>query len=59
MRLAPSVSASKAKTAAPVSALDKTAETAKRLLNDEEQASAEKTSRLKVARAKRDQATKD
>ncbi|SFQ75615.1 hypothetical protein [Donghicola eburneus] len=42
MPLAPSVSASKAKTAAPVSALDKTAETAKRLLNDEEQASAEK-----------------
>ena len=58
MPLAPNVSASKAKTAAPVSALDKTAETAKRLLNDEEQASAEKTSR-KVARAKRDQATKN
>lgn len=55
MPLAPSVSASKAKSAAPVSALDKTAETAKRLLTDEAQARAEKTARLKAARAKRDQ----
>ncbi|MBY6121459.1 hypothetical protein [Mameliella alba] len=52
--LAPSVSASKAKTAEPVTQIDKTTANAKRVLDEEAQARADKTAQLKAAREARD-----
>ncbi|EBA06730.1 hypothetical protein [Sagittula stellata] len=57
--LAPSVSASEAKSAERVTALDKTTASAKRLLDDEALARSEKTARLKAAREKRDMGDED
>ena len=51
---APSVSASKSKTTEPVTQLDKTTENAKRVLEEESQARADKTAQLRAAREKRD-----
>lgn len=56
--LAPSVSASKAKSSEQVTQLDRTTENAKRVLDDEAQARAEKTAQLKAAREERDAARK-
>ncbi|MAQ85006.1 hypothetical protein [Psychromarinibacter halotolerans] len=53
-RLTPSVSASKAKAAEPVTALDKTTENAKLVLEEEAKERAAKTARLKAAREARD-----
>lgn len=47
---APTVSASAAKAAEPMTALDKTTASAKRLLDDEALVRSEKTARLKAAR---------
>ncbi|MBN7786351.1 hypothetical protein JYP51_15605 [Ponticoccus gilvus] len=52
--LAPSVSASKAKTAEPVTQIDKTTANAKRVLDEEAKAHADKTAQLKAAREARD-----
>ena len=57
--LTPTVSASAAKAAEPMTALDKTTAAAKRLLNDEAMARSEKTARLKAAREDRDKGGKD
>ncbi|TMV85463.1 hypothetical protein FGG78_20800 [Thioclava sp. BHET1] len=57
--MAPSVSASAAKTAEPVTAIDKTTASARRLLEEEAQARAEKTARLKAARKKREEGDED
>lgn len=57
--LAPTVSASAAKAAEPVTALDKTTANAKRLLDDEALARSEKKARLKAARDKRDKGDDD
>jgi len=50
----PSVSASAAKAAEPVTALDKTTASAKRLVDDEALARSEKAARLRSAREKRE-----
>ncbi|WP_425075089.1 hypothetical protein [Sagittula sp. S175] len=52
--MAPTVSASAAKAAEPVTAIDKTTASAKRLLDDEALVRREKTARLKAAREARD-----
>lgn len=52
--MTPTVSASAAKNAEPVTAIDKTTASAKRLLDDEAQVRAEKTARLKAARENRE-----
>ncbi|MCA0961069.1 hypothetical protein [Salipiger bermudensis] len=57
--LAPTVSASAAKAAEPMTALDKTTASAKRLLDDEALARSEKTARLKAAREDRDKGADD
>ena len=56
--LAPSVSALKAKTAEPITQIDKTTANAKRVIDDEAEARAEKTAQLKAAREARDGADK-
>ncbi|MAM41126.1 MAG: hypothetical protein CL949_22080 [Erythrobacter sp.] len=56
--LAPSVSASKAKSSEPVTQLNKTTENARRVLDDEAEARAQKTARLKAAREERDASRK-
>lgn len=57
--LAPTVSASAAKAAEPVTAIDKTTASAKRLLDDEALVRHEKTARLKAAREARDKGEDD
>lgn len=57
--LAPTVSASAAKAAEPMTALDKTTAIAKRLLKDEALTRSEKTARLKASREDRDKGDDD
>ncbi|MFD1912514.1 hypothetical protein [Halodurantibacterium flavum] len=57
--LAPTVSASAAKAAEPVTAIDKTTASAKRLLDDEALVRHGKTARLKAAREARDKGEDD
>lgn len=52
--MAPSVSASKVKSSEPVTQLDRTTVNARRVLDDEAQARAEKTAQLRAAREERD-----
>ena len=52
--LARGVSASKAKSSEPATPLDRTTENAKRVLEEESQARADKTAQLRAAREKRD-----
>jgi hypothetical protein len=56
--LAPSVSASKARGAEPVTQIDKTTANAKRVLDEEAQARADKMADLKAAREARDASDK-
>ncbi|MBT9383485.1 hypothetical protein KM176_06415 [Pseudooceanicola sp. CBS1P-1] len=57
--LTPTVSSAAAKAAEPMTALDKTTASAKRLLDDEALARSEKTARLKAAREDRDKGDDD
>ncbi|EPX80514.1 hypothetical protein [Salipiger mucosus] len=57
--LKPNVSATKAKASEPVTQLQKTDTNAKRVLEEEAEARAEKTARLKAAREDRDSGGKD